>query len=165
MKELKVIQSTTEPKQTSVLWLSPEGLKRFTSKGWENVLNSSNSSSGSGSSSGEGTAQNSTKRCVITLSSEDLMGGSNIDITNENYSQYFSIPLTEATDIIFKIESGGDISYIYPNVLMISHSQEGQVSFQGVSQQIQDSVQLSFVINFFDNGLIDGDIHITIPES
>ena len=45
MKELKVIQSTTEPKQTSVLWLSPEGLKRFTSKGWEVI---SGSSSGSG---------------------------------------------------------------------------------------------------------------------
>lgn len=46
MKELKVIQSTTEPKQTSVLWLSPEGLKRFTSNGWEVI---SGSSSGSGS--------------------------------------------------------------------------------------------------------------------
>jgi hypothetical protein len=46
MKELKVIQSITEPKQTSVLWLSPEGLKRFTSKGWE-VISGSNSGSGS----------------------------------------------------------------------------------------------------------------------
>lgn len=47
MKELKVIQSTTEPKQTSVLWLSPEGLKRFTSKGWE-VISGGNGGSGSG---------------------------------------------------------------------------------------------------------------------
>lgn len=44
MKELKVIQSTTEPKQTSVLWLSPEGLKRFTSNGWEVISGSSSTS-------------------------------------------------------------------------------------------------------------------------
>ena len=44
MKELKVIQSTTEPKQTSVLWLSPEGLKRFTSNGWEVISGSCNGS-------------------------------------------------------------------------------------------------------------------------
>ena len=33
--KLDVVKSRTEPNNKNVLWLSPEGLKRFTSKGWE----------------------------------------------------------------------------------------------------------------------------------
>jgi hypothetical protein len=35
MKELKVIQSTTPPKVKNSLWISPQGIKHFTNKGWE----------------------------------------------------------------------------------------------------------------------------------
>lgn len=77
MKELKVIQSTTEPKQTSVLWLSPEGLKRFTSKGWE-VISGSSSGSGSG---GNGGGNESSFELVLTL--EEITYGEKVMLSIE----------------------------------------------------------------------------------
>ena len=45
MKEVKIIQSKTEPNKNH-LWLSDEGLRQFKGTGWEQVLSNDNECSG-----------------------------------------------------------------------------------------------------------------------
>lgn len=86
MKEVKIIQSKTEPNKNH-LWLSDKGLKQFKGDGWEQVLSNDNGSSGDGN-------------IVDMLEYKDL----------RNISNEFLVPVFNSMAVLTKAQSDKGIS-------------------------------------------------------